>query len=228
MCDPLSISAAAVTGGSVIANMMGANQQSAARDAAIAGENQRQQQFQQQSTDMFNKTLPLASRPTQEATAATSAANRTATTDGALDSSFSQGGPAQNIGTSDEGKSQIARSIGMALTRGKQQAARAAAVTGVGDATSKVGVDLGRASQWQNIFANNAQHSANILPLELEDANRAGNGMRTIGAIGGALGSGLGMAGIMGKGPSWGDLFGGGGFTPSFVPGAAGAPIGAI
>ena len=109
-----------------------------------------------------------------------------------------------------ESKSSIARALSGALTRGKQQAKANAAVNGVGDQTAKMGIELGRAGQWQNIFGGNMRNSAALLPGELQAANSAGSTERGIGQVLGAAGQALGGAGMAGGGPSWGSLFGSG------------------
>ena len=177
MCEPLTIAGGALSAASVLANMQGAAEQSAARDSKINAETDRQRGFQSQSTDLFNKTLPTAGRPAQEA-AATTAGNARYTRDaGLLDSTAQAGGPAKDIGISGEGQSQIARSVATALNRGKQHARTNADIAGVGDATMGVGTELAHSGQWQNIFGSNARNSSKILPLELEDAPAKAGGV---------------------------------------------------
>jgi len=96
----------------------------------------------------------------------------------------------------------------------------------VGDQTAKLGIELGRAGQWQNIFGGNARNSAALLPGELQAANGAGSTERGIGQILGVAGQGLGGAGMLNSAPTWGDMFGGGKLQGS-SPAALGAPTGA-
>lgn len=227
MCNPLAVGGGILSAASVAANMQGASEQSAARDSRIMGETDRQRGFQSQSTDLFNKTLPQVGRPAQETAAKAAGDTRYTRDSGLLDSTAQAGGPAKDIGITGEGQSQIARSVATALQRGKQHARTNADISGVGDATMGAGTTLAHSGQWQNIFGSNARNSAKILPLELEDANRAGQGWRTAGQIASIAGLGTGMAGMAGLGPTWGQLFGSsGGLGGMMSPAAAGTASG--
>src|SRR5699024_7589128 len=62
------------------------------------------------------------------------------------------------------------------------------------------------------------QGSSGVLPLELQAAQSEGGGWRMLGDVLGA-GSQVGMAaGAAGKGPGWGDLFGGPGQVATGPP----------
>lgn len=208
MCDPLSMGGLAMTAASVGANQMGASAQEGARNSANMAEQQRQQQFRKQSGDLFDVTLDKARAPTQIAEQAAMAdyrANKDAAT---LDANRGVYGTA-GASLDGESKSAIARSLSGALTRGKQQAKANAAVNGVGDQTAKMGIELGRAGQWQNIFGGNARNSAALLSGELQAANGAGSTERGIGQLLGVAGQGMGSAGMLTGAPTWGDMFGG-------------------
>lgn len=210
MCEPAMIAAGVMSAASVGANMMGNSEQTSARDGMIAAEGRRQQDFRQRSRGLFDTTLPEASAPAQIEAQGRASTARAAKDSATLDANPGVYGTA-GASLDGESKSSIARSLKGALTRGKQQAKLNADVNGVGDARSKLGVDLGRAGQWQNIFSNNARYSANLLPGELEAANREGSMERGIGQILSAGGQAVGTAGLMGGGPSWGELFSAGG-----------------
>lgn len=229
MCDPFSVGAAALSAAGIGANMLGAGEQQSARDSAMAAEGLRQQGIQQKSTDLFNVTLDKATAPKQMQAQTDAAKVRTGKDVATLEANSGVYGTA-GASLDSESKSSIARALRGALDRGKQQAKLNGDVNGVGDATARLGVDLNRAGQWQSIFGGNARSSAALLPLELEEANRAGSTMRGIGQILGAGGQALGTAGVMGGGPSWGELFGssGRGFTPAFGGATNGAGPGLI
>lgn len=198
-----------MTAASVAANKMGADAQESARSGANMAEQQRQQQFRKRSGDMFDVTLDKASAPKQIADQAAAADVRAKKDETTLEANRGVYGTA-GASLDGESKSSIARALSGALTRGKQQAKANAAVNGVGDQTAKMGIELGRAGQWQNIFSNNARYSASLLPGELQAANAAGSTERGIGQILGAGGQALGVAGLSGAGPTWGSMFGGG------------------
>lgn len=209
MCGPLAAAGAAASAAGVLMNMAGANAQQGARTAANAQEQRRQQQYQQDSSNLFNTTLSKADAPTQIAAQGEAADVRASKDAATLDANrgvYGTGGAALD----GESKSSIARALSSALTRGKQQAKANAAVNGVGDQTAKMGIELGRAGQWQNIFGGNMRQSAALLPGELENANGSGSTERGIGQVLGAAGQALGTAGMAGGGPSWGSMFGGG------------------
>ena len=207
MCDPLSMGGLAMTAASVGANQMGANAQSSARAAATSAEQQRQQQFRKQSGDLFDVTLDKARAPTQSAEQAAMADARTKKDEATLDANRGVYGTA-GASLDGESRSAIARSLSGALTRGKQQAKANAAVNGVGDQTARMGIELGRAGQWQNIFGGNARNSAALLPGELQAANGAGSTEWGIGQLLGVGGQAMGAAGMLPNALTWGDMFG--------------------
>lgn len=220
------IGAGLMSAASIGANMMGDSEQKGAREAAIGAEGVRQQQIREKSRSLFDTTLPAASAPAQIEANATNAAVRSGKDTAMLDANPGVYGTA-GASLDGESKSMIARSLKGALNRGKQQAKLNADVNGVGDTTSKLGVTLGRAGQWQNIFGTNARASAALLPGELETANSAGGTMRGVGQILGAGGQAMGTAALMGGGPSWNSLFDGGGATANVSGFAKGAgPMG--
>lgn len=207
MCGPLAAAGGLASAASVGMNMIGAQAQEGARASANAAEQQRQQQFRKQSGDLFDVTLDKARAPTQIAEQAAMAdyrANKDAAT---LDANRGVYGTA-GASLDGESKSAIARSLSSALTRGKQQAKANAAVNGVGDQTAKMGIELGRAGQWQNIFGGNARNSAALLPGELQAANTAGSTERGIGQLLGVGGQAMGSAGMLPNALTWGDMFG--------------------
>lgn len=207
MCGPLAAAGGLASAASVGMNMLGAQAQEGARNSANMAEQQRQQQFRKQSGDLFDVTLDKARAPTQIAEQAAMAdyrANKDAATLDANRGVYGTGGASLD----GESRSAIARSLSGALTRGKQQAKANAAVNGVGDQTAKMGIELGRAGQWQNIFGGNARNSAALLPGELQAANAAGSTERGIGQLLGVAGQGLGGSGMLTDAPTWGDMFG--------------------
>lgn len=224
MCNPMMAAGGVASAGSALMNMMGAQAQEGARNAATVQEQRRQRQMQQDSGNLFNVTLSKAEAPTQIAAQGEAADVRASKDAATLDANrgvYGTGGAALD----GESKSSIARALSSALTRGKQQAKANAAVNGVGDQTAKMGIELGRAGQWQNIFGGNMRQSAALLPGELENANGAGSTERGIGQVLGAVGQGMGGAGMLSSAPSWSDMFGG--KIQGTSPAAGMAPTGA-
>lgn len=187
---------------------MGSNEQTGARDAVLRAEQQRQRQFQEQSQSLFDTTLPKAGMVQHQNDVTAAADTRLKADSGLLEkgdgvSTAAIGHAPQEVGSS------YARAARGALDRGKNQAKRNAAVGGYKDASTKLGTDLGRASQWQNIFGTNAVASSGLVGGELENANYAGGGTRGIGQLLGAGGQVAGMYGMTDKAPTWPDVFGG-------------------
>lgn len=209
MCEPMSVMSAAMMAASVVANKVGADAQQSARSSANAAEMARQQDIRKQSGDLFDVTLDKARAPTQIAEQAAMADARNKKDSATLDANRGVYGTG-NASLDGESKSAIARSLSSALTRGKQQARANANVNGFGDQTAKMGIELGRAGQWQNIFAGDGRASSSLLQGELEEANGAGAGARGAGQLLGVGSQAAGAYGMTGKAPTWGDMFGGG------------------
>lgn len=193
----------------MLANKVGADQRSAARSRAVEAEDQRQNNYQNQQTSQFNQSLAKVQKPTTDEGVAQEAADRTASDSKLID----EGGnyvPVTGSAPAEVGQS-IARATKQAISRNKEQARLNANVSAVQGVQQKNNIALGRDAQWQGIFANNQQRSSQILPLELEDANRSGSGWRGAGQILSLASTATGMAGLAGGGPSWGDLFRSGG-----------------
>lgn len=224
MCDPLTIGALALSGGSVIANQIGANEQQSARDSAMNAELGRTRDFENQSAGLFQKTLGRVDKTKTDADIKAEADKRTAE-DSALIDSAGDYTPPTGSAPKEVGE-QIGRAGRKALDRGKNQARLNANVSAVGGVQQKQGIDIGRDAQWQGIFGNNIKRSASILPLELEEANRAGGTARSIGQLLSAGASVAGAAGMAGNAPSWGSMFGSGGGPANYGKSFAGASAG--
>lgn len=209
MCDPLTIGALALSGGSVAANMIGQNEQQSARDRAMMDESGRVAGYEGQSSALFGKTLGRVDKTRTDAEVKAEADKRTAD-DSALIDSAGNYMPPTGSAPKEVGE-QIARAGQTAIARGKNQARLNANVSAIGGVHQKQGIDIGRDAQWQGIFGNNIKRSAGILPLELEEANRAGSTARGIGQLLSAGASVAGAAGMAGGGGSWGDMFRSGG-----------------
>jgi hypothetical protein len=206
MCEPLTIASLALSGGSVLAGMMGNSEQQAAREKAINNEATISQGYENQANNLFQNTLSKAQKPTYDKNVTAEAAKRTAE-DGSLIDGAGNYTPVAGSAPQEVGQT-IARAGQNAISRGKQQAKLNADVGATGTVNQKLGIDLGRDGEWQNIFGGNIRRSAALLPGELADANRAGAGWRGIGSI---MSAGAGAAGAVGGAagaPTWGSVFG--------------------
>lgn len=204
MCGPAAAVmavGAAMSMASVAANASAASEQKAARNKVIFDENNRQRQIMDRSRQVFDQTLPLAGMDQQKAALDAQQGQRQ-TQDTAMLNDGSAPGPVVSGNVPDEVKSSVARGMRNALSAGQDLARRHAAFGAYSDVNQGTGTQLNRAGQWQTIFGNEAQRSAGITPLELEDADSAGGGARLVGGILGGLGkAGLsyGMGGMGGS-----------------------------
>lgn len=209
MCEPLTIASLALSGGSVLAGMAGNAQQQDARDRAINSEATRAATYEGQANNLFQTSLSKAQKPNYDKNVSEEATKRTAE-DSALIDGAGNFTPVTGSAPQEVGQT-IARAGQAAIARGKEQAKRNAEVGATGTVNQKLGIDLGRDGEWQNIFGGNIHRSAALLPLELQDANRAGAGWRGVSSI---MSAGAGATGAVAGGadaPTWGSLFGAGG-----------------
>jgi hypothetical protein len=200
MCDPISAAGAALSVGSVVANSAAAGQVGAARSGVMSAENSRQQgwdksinalntQSQNRFTDFAGKQGDRAKEVSDfykaNGGALPSSGVTTGTIPGPSSGVLVQDAKAQNdkvaaYGDQQNGALAKLRSFGDVL---------ATANRGVGEDVANIGT-----------FNSMKKGSASVLPLELADANNAGNGLKTVGDIAGGLGK-IGLtAGLSGAG----------------------------
>lgn len=225
MCDPVSmlIGSAAMSAGSIFANQAGEAERNSARDGAVAGEARRAAGIESQASNLFQKTLGTVDKTKTDAEVKAEADKRTAE-DSALIDSAGNFTPPTGSAPTEVGQA-IARAGQAAVDRGKHQARLNANVSAVGGVRQKQGIEIGRDGAWQDIFGKRLQRSAGILPLELEEANRAGSTARGIGSLLSAGASVAGAAGMSGGAGGWSNPFSGGAENISgFAKGAG--PIG--
>lgn len=121
-----------------------------------------------------------------------------------------------------EVKSELAARLSDALKRGRQQATALAKLGGRSDAQMQGAFSLGRSAQELDSLGNRSRSSSAILPYELQDANRKGEGWRTIADLFNLGATATGMYGMTqapatmySKGLYGGAAFGG---TDYFTP----------
>lgn len=209
MCDPLSAAAAALSVGGMVASKMGTDSQVSARNKVTSAEMDRQRSYQAQAGDQFSKTLGGFDPSTQTADLNKADANRTA----AVNAAVTPTNPAVPVAGSAPTivKSTIAKTMGDAMNYAKSQGIAQGKLQGYGDVNLGNNVNLAQGGLVQSRLGDFSNRSMAILPLELEDANRAGSGMRSFGSLLSGAGTLAGAGGALGLGPSWGDLFGGAG-----------------
>lgn len=200
----LAVAAAATaagTGLSMAGDAKSKNQAEQMRDAELL----RQRGYQKEADATFNNSLKKSDVTGAQQTIDTGAADR--------QNAYNNLQNATQPLTTTPGRNQPvgAEAAGAgARTSASQQATNAAWSNLQGAARAKLGgyQDWGlqsnikdrRAGQDLGITASKARMSANVLPLEMADAARAGDSLRAWGSLASALGTVAGMAGAVGMG----------------------------
>jgi len=100
------------------------------------------------------------------------------------------------------------RQMARTAAEGAQQAGAEARLGGYRDWNLANAITNARAMSYQQMINNLARGSAGVLPLEISQASRKGEGLRMGGQLVSALGMLGGMGAAAGAGPGWGSLFG--------------------
>lgn len=195
MCDPLVISGIALSVGSTVANYAASSAVESARNEAIAVERQLQKQFDKETFgindsaqtrytgfegNMANKQQQIGDYLASQTVAEPGA-------DAALPSSSS------NIAVREEAKQR-----GKARQETDANAENLARLRSFGDLLGEFGRSDARDAGSIAQIGGFKVGSSNILPFELEEAQRAGDGMKLLGDIlglGGTVATGAGLSG---------------------------------
>jgi hypothetical protein len=94
----------------------------------------------------------------------------------------------------------LGKSLSEGLAEGKSFAGRLGRFGAFGDLQFGNQLDLARLGERQGLLGTESRRSNAILPLELQDANRAGSGTRLFGDILGGLGSIANLGSAVGAG----------------------------
>lgn len=191
MCDPLSIAGIVMTAGSTIANTIAANKVDKARADAMAAERIRQGRLDQENaalnetardryTDFGSKQEDSASKLSDYFTEneAAAAQNDQQAVDAMLPTSGSE------ITVQEANKQS-----GLAKAFTDQQGQALGKLRSFGDVLGGIGREQARDAGSIGQINSFKRASSGIVPLELEAANSAGNGMKLFGDILGAGGS---------------------------------------
>lgn len=218
MCDPLTIGSLILTGASVAANSYAQSQVMSARNDALAAERIRQANYDKQAealnTHSQDQYKDFSGK--QDTRGAELGAQYTAnqTPDAAPTDLMPQS--ASNVVVAED-----AKQAGAAKDYSNQQGKALGNLRAFGDLLGEDSRLQARDAQGVAQIGDFKRGSANVLQLELQDANNAGAGASMFGDILGGLGGLAGKAGA--SGASLGSLFGGGAATgvvssaPSFA-----------
>lgn len=197
MCDPVTLLlvGAGLTAGGYGANMVAQDQVDSARKSAMSAESARQRSFADQLYPITERSQNrYANATAQGQTAANDiAAFYAATADAAAPTAVMPATDSTITNTEREKKGGEARRFN------DQQGQAQANVRSFGDFLTGAGRGVQRDTGEAGTIANFMRGSQAVLPLELDDANRAGAGMKLFGDLLSGVGS-LGMsAGLSGS-----------------------------
>lgn len=199
---PLLLAAVAATAAGTGMQMAGAAQSRSAMNQAQAAEMARQKRYQQQADASFQQSLKGADRGTADAQMTAGAERRTAAYDKLAAVPVGQPLPTRP-------PTALPTATGTAAAAARTRANATATANAWSKLVGGAQARLGGADDWQleqgikntgtnrdlAIIGSNARGSANILPLEMEQASHAGDGLAGWGQVLSALGSVAGLAG---------------------------------
>lgn len=220
MCDPVSLTGAALAVASTGAGYMQQRSIADARDDASQAEMIRQKRYQQGASKVFDESLSEFENPAKATQA--KRAERQSEIEGAVTGSGADHNSGMPGSTPEVVKSEIARRMTEALDAGKQEARGIANLGAFGDWQTGVGRAMGENANELGKWASFARGSSNVLPMELHAANQEGQGWGLASDVMGVAGSAAGMYGATGG--TYADIFGGaGGGAPASMVGGSGA-----
>lgn len=189
MCDPITLGSAVLTAGSVAANAVGAAQANGARNDALSAERIRQTGYRKeadalnlQSQDRYqNFDNQRAERAGTLADAFKAAPTGTQTSAPIAPSVMPQSGSNVTVSSMDAAKKTTD-------AFSDQQAAALGNLRSFGDVMGSIGRSQARDAGQIGQIGGFMRGSSGVLPLELDAASQQGAGMRTLGALLGAVG----------------------------------------
>jgi len=202
MCDPLTIAGAALTLGSTFLSSRAAKQQADARNKASQAELARQEGFKKQAADAFNASVGQFSRGAQDKQIQVIQDERNQGFQDVLDNAdfgvsdlpLSESAP-KIVGSS------AATQLSDTLAKGRERARALANLGAFSESNFLNNIALGRTDQDLARFGSFSAGSQNLLPGELDVANRQGSGLAAGADILGALGTVASTAGAFGYNP---------------------------
>lgn len=230
MCDPISLTGAALSGASVLANSAASNQVAGARNRVLAAERQRQQGFQQQEAALTDHSRSLydnfGGQQAQRGQSLGDYFNR------GNDAPPGAGGagstaPSETLPASSNTlvQNEQQRQGAKAADYSKQQGDALGQLRAFGDVLGTAGRAQARDAGAIDQLSNFSRGSASITPYELEAANAKGSGLRTLGDILQGAGQ-LGVAAGLGRNVAGAAGAAGGGVSlPAFAQPQATAPL---
>lgn len=217
MCvDPLTAGSIAAVAGGTGLDFMANRQASSRAKGYMADESARQAGYDAQQSALFGGSLADQTRAKTDERMTTARDTRAADSTANL-ASIDPNKVALGASTPDEIKTGLADAMAGATDRAKSQGERKANLESWTDANQMGGIGLARTGQQIANIGDFSRRSSAILPMEIQQAQQAGGGLRTMGALMKGLGqlgamysffqpaAGAGGA-VMGRGPT--DPFG--------------------
>ena len=202
MCDPITIAGIALTAGSTVANTIGANRAAKARDQALAAERIRQGGLDQEAmalnTEAQDQYQDFGAKQDE-----TSSKLGEYFTEQKIENATGNAAAAGQMLVPQSGSAAVVREEGKqragADAFSDQQGAALGELRAFGDLIGSTGRENANTFGQIGQIGGFKRGSSNIVPLELDQASRAGDGARMIGDVlnlGGsfALSKGLGGA----------------------------------
>lgn len=177
MCSPLGIAGAALTGGSALANHHARSREVAARDTVLADERKRQQGFDKDARGVNRGALDLFRgwRGQQDA--------RATRLGDFFARPVAEGGGVLPQTSSTLVGGEIDRQMAGAAARHAQQSDALGRMRAFGDLLGEVGTKQAHAALNLDQIAGFKRGSANVVPMELQQAQRAGENARLLADV---------------------------------------------
>lgn len=187
MCDPLTIASIALTAGSIVANQVAQGEQVRARDDVLAAERVRQKRFDMQAQTINDGTRDsfVGFEPQQAERAATigdELASRVADPNSAAASIM----PSSSSNVVNQ---ETAKQVGDAQAYVDQQTGAMAEIRSLGDLLGEKARGQSRDASAVAQINSFKQGSQGLVPLELDEAAKAGDGWKLFADILGGAGS---------------------------------------
>lgn len=220
MCDPLIIAGIALTAGSMVANNAAQGQVDNARSEVLAAEARRQSGFNREVEQLNTQSQDryVGFEPQQEQRA-TELADMFATDVTDPNNAGVIPGSSSNI-VNQETDAQV----GAAQDYVDQQSGALADMRSFGDMLGSTSLLQARDASKVGQIGGFKQGSQGVVPYELDDAGKSGDGMKMFADVLRIAGTTMTGAGIGGGGGSIADMFGKG--STGFVPGMTGPSLG--
>lgn len=201
--------------GSYLANQEAQGQVSDARNSRLRDEGLRQKALGAEADARLRETLAAQQRPAMEQDQRVAEASR--------EQKYATAAPT----TADTGyvtapsapkevKSELAARMVDAIRRGRQQSQALATLGATSDATANSQIGLARSAQDLNLIGGRSRASSAILPYELSDANRKGQGARTVADLFNVASLGTGLYGMANPPVDYGGFYARSAANPTF------------